>query len=102
MIQGKRSSVQIATSGDCSSGRSIEQIVTSIHSESSASWKNNGVPQQLANDLSLLACLILVSFPDNSTRLSLGKEAHATMGAALARRQSTQKQMLVCLGGAVN
>src|SRR3954453_8613972 len=55
-IHDKRSSVQIAACGECSSGLSIEQVVTSTHSESSASWIKIGVPQQPANDLSRSAC----------------------------------------------
>jgi hypothetical protein len=88
--QGKRSSVQIAAFGGCNSGQSIEQVVTSTRSESTASWIKIGVPQQVANDLNRVACSICLRFPDKSRKSSLGTETHATPCAALARRQSRQ------------
>jgi len=72
------------------SGLSIEQVVTSTHCESTASWTKIGVPQQVANDLSRSACWTCLRCPDKSRKSSLRRETHATPGAALARRQSRQ------------
>jgi hypothetical protein len=89
-IHDKRSSVQMAACGECSSGLSIEHVVTSTYSESSASWIKIGVPQQPANDLSRSACWTCFNCPDNTRKSSLRTETHATPGAPLAFRQSMQ------------
>ena len=86
-IQGRRSSLQMAAPGAYNSGSSIEQVLTSIDSESSSSSINIRVPKQRAKARSLSACLIRFRSPDKRAKFSLRTDTQATMGAH--RRQES-------------
>ncbi len=98
LTHGSLSSVQIAASGGKRSGSSSDATVTSIHSESTSSWINRGVPQQEANERNRSAYKTLRNSPVRTSNALLGTLHQVTYGAALARRQSSQWQSLPCFG----